>query len=297
VRSGCKAGRSYPALEMVPAGAISIERRYSDGMKLVDDALRAGHARPVATAGAARATVVVAGGGGALGSELLEQLLASRAFAHVRVLVTQPFSATVQGLEPLAADTLQGEAPSRKIADIAFVVFDRERHANGRDAAFLRPLPEELPQLAHRLHAHGVRHLVVVLPQQAALLPQALRLGLANLDEQAVASLGFEHVVFVRSAQAPSDASAGAALQRLADLVLAQLRLMTPQRQQPVRAKKVAQLAVALARALPASAPGTRVLAPEVVWQAAQMSDPEPLVRAWLAGEALPEVGAPHLRV
>jgi hypothetical protein len=260
-------------------------------MDLTHEALRAGRAG--AAAGALdRPAVMVAGGGGALGSEVVEQLLASRAFAPVRVLAVQPFSATVQGLEavPLASLDAPGGVAG---APLGIVVFDRERHANGRDAAFWRPEPRELPALAAHWHRQGVRQLVVVLPHRPASLPDALKVGLANLDEQAVAALGFAHVVFVRSAQPPAAAErAGTGLQRLADLVLAQLRLMTPQPLQPVRAKKVAQLVVALARALPASAPGTRVLAPEVVWQAAQTADPRPLVRAWLAGETLPP---PHI--
>lgn len=265
-------------------------------MNLVDDALRAGPAPPIVPA-AARPTVVVAGGGGALGAELLEQLLGSRAFAHLRVLVTQAFSATVQGLEPLHADALGTPGAARPVADIGIVVFDRERHANGRDAAFLRPAPDALPALARRLHAAGVADLVVVLPHHAAMLPQALKAGLANLDEHAVAALGFEHVVFVRSAQAPLDDASASGLQRLADLVLAQLRLMTPQALQPARAKKVAALAVALARALPGSSPGTRVMAPERVWHAAQLPDAETFARAWLAGEALPTIERARLRL
>ena len=265
-------------------------------MKLVDDALRAGHAKPIVPA-AQRRTVVVAGGGGALGAELLEQLLASRAFAHVRVLVTQAFSATVQGLEPLHADRLDAPGTARPVADVGIVVFDRERHANGRDAAFLRPAPDALPALARRLRAAGVSELVVVLPHHAALLPQALKAGLANLDEHAVAALGFEHVVFVRSAQAPMDGASASGLQRLADLVLAQLRLMTPQSLQPARAKKVAALAVALARALPASAPGTRVMAPEQVWHASQLPDADAFARAWLAGGTLPSIERTRLRL
>ncbi len=248
-------------------------------MTLIDDALRAGHAP--APPPAPRPSVLVAGGGGALGAEVLEQLLASRAFAHVRVLVTQAFSATMQGLEPLHAETLA--TAGTPVGEIGVVVFDRERRANGREAAFLRPRPDELPALAQRLLARGVRHLVVLLPHDAALLPQALKVGLANLDEQAVAALGFEHLVFMRSAQAPSADAGSAGLQRLADLVLAQLRLMTPQALQPARAQKVAALAVALARALPASPPGTRVLAPEQVWQAAQHADADAFVAAWLA--------------
>lgn len=251
-------------------------------MDRIREALRAGHAPP-RPAGAPRPVVLVAGGGGPLGSEVLERLLGSRAHGAVRVLAVQPFSATAPGLEAVPLDD-----EARDAAPLAVVVFDRERQANGRDAAFWRPLPQDLPALAARWHAKGVQDLVVVMPHQAASLPDALRAGLANLDEQAVAALGFRHVVFVRSAQSPETARDAGGLQRLADLVLAQLRLMTPRMQQPVRARKVAQIVSALARALPGSAPGTRVMAPEVVWQCAQERDPEPLVRRWLSGEAMP---------
>jgi nucleoside-diphosphate-sugar epimerase len=257
-------------------------------MTFVDDALRAGRAprRPAPAAGPA---VLVAGGGGALGAELLEQLLATRTYAHVRVLVTQDFSATVQGLEAVPLDALAA-APGIAPARTGIVVFDRERHANGRDAAFLRPTPDALPALAHRLHHAGVRHLVVVQPHDAARLPDALKAGLANLDEQAVAALGFEHVVFVRSAQVPVGGRGGAGLQRLADLVLAQLRLMTPQREQPVRARKVAELVAALAGRLPGAPTGTRVMAPEQVWHAAQCARAGDYADAWLAGRPPPDV-------
>lgn len=249
-------------------------------MSLVDHALRGQAPKRGVDP---RPTVLVAGGGGPLGSAVLEHLLGG-GFAHVRVLATQGFSATLRGLEPVFAGALP--VP---LAALAIVVFDRERHANGRDAAFLRPVPETLPTLARTLHEAGVRHLLVVLPHAPASLPQALREGLANLDEQAVAALGFEHLVILRSAQAPADGPASGGWQRLADAVLAQLRVMTPQAQQPVRAAKVARLAVALARALPASAPGTRVMPPEVVWLAAQQRDAQPLVQAWLDGEPLPD--------
>jgi hypothetical protein len=249
-------------------------------MELVSQALRAG---PKAAAGAARA-VLVAGGGGALGAEVVEQLLGG-GFAPVRVLATQPFHATMRGLEAVPLDMLGPDTA----APLALVVFDRERRANGRDAAFLRPPPAGLPALAARLQAVGVRHLLLVMPHAAASLPEALRSGLASLDEQAVAALGFEHLAILRSAQPPGE-STGRGLQRLADLVLAQLRLMTPQPQQPLRARKVAQVAVEVARRLAASPPGTRVMAPERVWQAAQQRDPGSFVQAWLEGRALPEI-------
>jgi len=231
----------------------------------------------------ARPTVLVAGGGGQLGSAVLEHLLGG-GFAHVRVLATQSFAASLRGLEPVLPESLTAPA-----ADLAIVVFDRERHANGRDAAFVRPAPDALPALAKTLHEAGVRDLLLVLPHAPASLPQALREGLANLDEQAVAALGFEHLVIMRSAQAPAGGPVSSGLQRVADAVLAQLRVMTPQTEQPVRAAKVAQLAVALAKALPASTPGTRVMPSEVVWLAAQQRDVEPLAQAWLDGRPLPD--------
>lgn len=268
--------------------------RYSRCMSLVNEALRAGQSASRPVAPAKRPSVLVAGGGGALGAEVLEQLLGSRAFGHVRVLVTQAFSATIAGLEPLNAEAL--DADGAAIADVGLVVFDRERRANRRDVAFVRPLPDALPALARRFLARGVRHLVVLLPLDAALLPQALKAGLANLDEQAVTALGFEHFVVIRSAQAPAASTGGAGLQRLADLVLAQLRLMTPQALQPVRTRQVAALAAAVARALPASPPGTRVMAPEQVWQAAQ-GEVGTFVDAWLRGTALPVMLAGRIRL
>ena len=103
--------------------------------------------------------------------------------------------------------------------------------------------------------------------------------------------------MFVRSAQAPSSTRAREWLQRFADGVLAQLRMMVASANQPVRAGKVAQFVRELAALLPASAPGTRIAPPELVWQAAQLRDPKPLLQAWLAGQELPPVHAPRRRL
>lgn len=260
-------------------------------------ALRAGREGPPPRpgTGAPRRAIVV-GGAGALGAAVLEQLLASRVFAAVSVGVTQPLQAALGGLTGVPAGALDVPSVDASAEDTALVVFDRERAANGREQAFLRPEPAGLPVLAAALRRRGARHLVVVLPHAAASLPDALRRGLAGLDEQAVAALDFDHVLFMRPAR-PPDAPAGrGAMQRLANGVLGQLRLMVPQQQQPVRAVRVAQFAVRLAEALPAAPPGTRVLPAEVVWQAAQQRDPAPLARAWLRGEALPELVAPRRR-
>lgn len=223
----------------------------------------------------------MAGGAGALGAAVVEGLLRSGAFDPVRVLVTQPFAATARGLEAIPGECpAPGEAPP-----LALAVFDRPRRSHGRDEAFFSPEPQALPALAARWHAVGVRNLLVVMPHDSGTLPVALASGLANLSEQAVASLGFERVAILRTAR-PPQAATSRGLQRVADGVLAQLRLMLPQNLQPVRAREVARLAVEVARQLSAHAPGTRVLGPEQVWQAAQAPDPAPLVADWLAGQA-----------
>jgi hypothetical protein len=263
-------------------------------MSLLHEALRAGHAKAVQPHQRARHVLVV-GAAGALGAAVLEQLLAARQFASVSVLVTQRLSTAMRGLVAVPEDDLMRPAPGPH--DTAVVVFDRPRHANGRELAFARPEPAGLVPLATRLHARGVRALVVVMPHASATLPEALKRGLADLDEHAVAGLGFEHLVFMRPAQAREAARAGRRLQRVADWVLSQLHLMIPQRERPVRALKVAQFAVALAAQLPQAHPGTRVVPPELVWLAAQVDDVERLAHDWLHGRPLPEGRVARVRM
>jgi hypothetical protein len=130
------------------------------------------------------------------------------------------------------------------------------------------------------------------------LLPQALRAGLASLDEQAVAQLGFKQLVFVRPARpgAGVKPSPGAVLARLGRGLLAQLHWMVPQREQALRATKVAAFVSDLAAALPAAPSGTRVVAPELIWDWAQPEGGRPLLRAWLQDEALPSTRAAKAR-
>ncbi|WP_372525324.1 hypothetical protein [Piscinibacter sp.] len=266
-------------------------------MNLLRDALRAGHAPPVPRRPAARRVLVI-GGAGVLGSAVLEQLLACRAFAQVAVLVTQPLNTSaLPGLVPVARSALALPASAHAVEDTAVIVFDRERHANGREDAFARPEPAELPELARALRQRGVRRLIVVVPHAPGSLPDALKQGLANLDEQAVAALGFEQLLFMRSAQAPAGPRSGQALQRLADWVLSQLRVMISQRDQPVRASKVAQFAAQLAALLPTAPRGTRVVPPELVWEAAQTRQLADLASDWLNGRTHAELPVPTLRM
>jgi hypothetical protein len=247
-------------------------------MSLLQEALRAGHT-PSRARTPAGPSVLVCGGAGALGSALLEGLLAARRHAEVSVLVSQPLQTAMRGLHTV----IWREHDTSPLAPTAIVVFDRERVVNGRELAFYRPPPEQLPALAARLHARGVRHLLVVMPHTQAMLPEALKRGLASLDEQAVAALGFDHLVFVRSAQPPARVQHENAAQRLAHWMLSQLQMMVPERQRPVRAQKVADFAARLAALLPQAPAGTRVVPPEVMWEAGQARHAASLADAWLA--------------
>lgn len=231
--------------------------------------------------------LLVVGAGGALGSAILAEALVAGRFARVQALVSGPLRSTLRGFEPLHEGALL--APDALSAEAAVLVFERARHSNGRDEAYTQPQPQDLLGLAQSLHARGVRRLMVVLPHSPALLPQALRHGLATLDEGAVAALGYEHLVFVRAAQFAAVAQGGGWLQRFAGWWLSQLKLMVPSAEQPLRAVVLARCVVQLARQLPYAAPGTRVLAPETL--ASVANDPVRLeagLHGWLHGHPPP---------
>ncbi|MFY9513540.1 MAG: hypothetical protein WAQ05_21455, partial [Rubrivivax sp.] len=198
----------------------------------------------------------------------------------VAAVTAGPLTSAMRGLQTVDAAALQ-QAGTALAADVAFVVFERARHSNGRDDAFFAPEPDTLPHLAQRLHAQGVRRLLVVVPHAPALLPHALKAGFASQAEGAVAALGFEHLVFLRAAQSAGASSEGSLPQRFAAWWLAQLQWMVPQREQPVRAVTLAAVAVQLALQLPRATPGTRVLPPETLWQAAQ-GEATAVLAAWL---------------
>lgn len=246
-------------------------------MNLLNEALRGAAAQPPLAK--VRAGALVVGGGGALGSAVLSEALASGSFARVFALVREPLASALRGLVPLRQEELQAwESP----AELAFVVFERERFSHGRDEAFVRPQPPDLLPLAGALKRAGVRRLMIVMPHAPAMLPGALKAGFASADEAAVAALGFEHLLILRPSQNLAGEGGGSLLQRFVDWWLSQLRWMVPQQEQPVRAVRMAALVVQLARHLPASAPGTRVVPAELLWHAAQSKDSETLIKAWL---------------
>ena len=260
-------------------------------MDKLAQALRGASAAPRALPQRA-STLLVVGGGGVLGAALLARALGCGRFERVQALVARDVASALRSFEPLPQASLG--RPLR--ADSAVVVFERARRNNGRDDAFVQPQPAQLSEFAAPLRAGGVRRLLVLVPHAPALLPQALKCGLASLDEAQVAALGFEQLLFVRAAQAAPGVRAAGLARRAAAAWLDQLAWMVPQREQPLRAQRLAELAVELLWRLPLAAPATRVLAPDLLWQAAHAADRGAWLDAWLAGAPLPQVSAPPRR-
>lgn len=226
---------------------------------------------------AARQRLLVAGAGGALGNEVVRRLVGLHAFASTQVLAREPIRA---GLRHVGVRVVEGDPAGWPPAaiDTAIVLFDPPRLFHQRERALFAPVPEQLPQLAGWLRRSGASTLAVVLPHAPGRLPEALKRGLANLDEQALAALGFERLLIIRSAQAPVPATGRGRLHGLARWMLSVVKYMIPSSEQPVRSVKVAQF---VALALQLAPPGIHIAPPETVWRAAQ-GDPRPALRDWL---------------
>ena len=230
------------------------------------------------TASAAQARLLIAGATGVLGNEVLRRLAGSSSYASTQVLAREPMT---EGLRNVRMTLVAGDDPrawTPAQAEVAVVLFDPPRMFYERERALWTPEPQQLVPLAQWLRASGVRTLAIVLPHAPGRLPEALKRGLANLDEQAVAALGFERLLILRSAQKPGAVKHPNAGARLAHWMLGIFKYMVPSSEQPVRASRVADL---LAAALRIAPPGIHVAPPELVWQAAQQ-DVSSVARGWL---------------
>jgi len=241
-------------------------------------ALQAAQRMPPPPAQAIAGTLLIAGATGALGNELLRRLAGGQRHARTLVLAREPITDGLRGVETVLVPALPIAQWPLCAADVALVSFDPPRLYHDRERALWTPAPAELPDLARWLKACGVRTLAIVQPHAQGRLPEALKRGLASLDEQAVVAQGFERVLLVRSAQKPAAQRFAHPAERLAAWMLSIFRFMVPASEQPVRAAKVAEFVALALREAPA---GVHVAPPELVWQAAQ-GDLAGVVRAWL---------------
>ncbi|MDQ0073444.1 hypothetical protein J2W34_005252 [Variovorax boronicumulans] len=242
-------------------------------------ALRAA-SRPAGPAAAATTgTLLIAGATGALGQELLRRLAGSHRYAHARVLAREPIRDGLRGVKTYLSPDLPIAQWPLTSADTAVIAFDPPRLYHDRERALWVPQPADLPELSRWLRASGVRTLAIVQPHDQGKLPEALKRGLASLDEQAVVANGFDRVILVRSARKPLNAKFANPAERLAAWMLSIVRFMVPSSEQPVRASKVAELVDVSLRIAP---PGVHVAAPEMVWEASQGQQMQAVAERWL---------------
>jgi hypothetical protein len=227
--------------------------------------------------------LLIAGATGVLGHEVLRELAGSDAYSSTQVLAREPMRAGMRYVETVLVPNDEPAQWPPGAADTAIVLFDPPRLFFDRERALWTPLPAQLPDLAQWLHASGVRTIAVVMPHDPGRLPEALKRGLASVDEHAVARLGFERVLILRTASKPGQGAATNILTRLAQFMLSTFKYMVPSTEQPVRAPKVAQL---LAVALRIAPRGIHVAAPETVWRAAQAGRLTLEAKAWLRPQA-----------
>ena len=238
--------------------------------------------------------LLVAGAGGVLGNKVLRRLAGSARYAHTTLLVSEPMKAALSTVSmtpvtgPVARWPVLPHTPGAALTGL--IMFEPPRLYYERERALWTPKPDELLALATWMHKSGADTLVVVTPHAPGRLPDAIKQGLASLDEHALSSLGFARVLLVRSARKADASTASGALEKLAEWMLSIVKYMIPDSEQPVRPTKLAEFIDEALRVLP---PGTHVAAPELLWRASQSGNVgqqagqrgmQALVRAWLDG-------------
>ena len=258
-------------------------RQQHSASDVLQSALRGGSSAP-----AGRQRLIVAGATGVLGSEMTRRLVGGGRFAHTEVLASEAMRTGMQavGIAPAGAGPIDDWVARPATVDTGVVMFEPPRLYHARERSLWTPQPEQLPALARWLQRCGVQTLVVVLAHATGRLPEALKRGLANLDELEISSLGFERLLLVRSARKPEAATGGDVFEKTAAWMLSTLAYMIPASEQPVRPAKLVHFVDTALQFLPT---GTHVVPPELLWRANQTvagSDAgdgmQALVRGWL---------------
>jgi hypothetical protein len=261
-------------------------------MSTLHDALQ-GAMRPASPAATAAKVgpALVLGAGGWLGAAMLAQVL-SGGFQQVGAWVRQPMASTHRGLVAVDDALLATPSESQRATwagSTAFVVLERPGLVGARDRVFVSPPAADLLALARQLRALGVARLLVVLPHAANSLPEALRHGFANEDEQALSTLGFDQVVLVRSSREAAALPDGTPWwDRLAAAWWAQLRWIIPDAERPLRSVALARVVAAAERLLREAPQGVWVLPQQVASRAAHAREGvEAVLRTWVGADSL----------
>jgi hypothetical protein len=231
------------------------------------------------TPAAALPIALIAGAAGTLGTEVLRRLAGGQHYRQLRVLAQEDITPALDRVQMVAISSDDPGTWPLQPATVGVIVFDAPRLTNDRERALWTPQPSQLPALAAWMQRCGVHTLAVVVPHDQGRLPQALKAGLANLDEQAVASMGFERLLLVRPAAAPQAPVHANVLEWLAYRMLSIFAYMVPSNEMPPRAADVAALVDMALREMP---PGVHIAPPELARRTSEATVQE-TVRAWLA--------------
>ena len=238
--------------------------------------------RPSASAQARdKPGLIVAGATGAIGSEVLRRLAGGGGFSHTQVLAREPMSTGLAQVVIVAVsgDDMAAWPPCALAAQTGVVMFEPPRLYHDRERALWTPAPGQLVPLAQWLRRCGVQTLVVVIPHAQGSLPQALRHGLASIDEQQVVALGFERVLLVRCAEKKRAPAGTGFFGKTAAWMLSVASYMIPAASLPVRPARLAEFVDAALRVLPS---GTHVVGPELLGQVWPRQDIHGVLRTWL---------------
>ena len=227
---------------------------------------------------------MVVGAGGVLGGEVTRRLIGAGAWQPVTVLTREPLQMALKGVQALDVAAWGDDpacwpslTPRSEGAGVAVVMFEPPRPYHQRERALWTPTPDQLPALARWLLASGVGQLAVLTPHATGRLPEALKHGLANLDEAAVSALPFASLLWLRTAETRRPERGLTPPARLADWMLGIFKYMVPDAQRPLRAEQLAAVTEAALRLAPA---GVHVLSPELLRAAARAPGGDALAAA-----------------
>jgi hypothetical protein len=208
----------------------------------------AGAMRPEAPAQRAR-VAFIAGNVGRLGEELLNALLESPRYERVAVAVRKPMRSHVAKLEPVVVPAArEGWNPARAMArapEDLFLCIEPERQSFWKLARpYVAVSSEWAAELARAMHGAGSRRVAVVTPLEA-ILQLGMVPSIRDTDELAILQAGFERMLVLRPTEEGRGEAPRGFFAAVGDLVMRTLAgYMTPGRLQPVRVRRVAQVAI-----------------------------------------------------
>jgi hypothetical protein len=215
-------------------------------LSLIDAALAGPPKLPEAET--ARSAFII-GNTGKLGEELLNVLLESTLYAKVFAGVRKPMRSHVPKLEPVVVPVARADwdpcAAMERTPEDIYLCIEPDSKSFWRIAKpFVAVSSEWAVALARRMRAGGARRVAVITPLDA-LVQLGMTPSIRDTDELAILNAGFERMLVLRPVQEGKAASEPGFFGKVGGVVIQTLgSYMTPKALQPLRARRVAQIAV-----------------------------------------------------